>query len=543
MPAPDQRHDRRGASVVAALTARRAARSGVVWGTLLGALVANEALSYDNGFPTLESRRQFAASFGGNSGLTAVTGPARQLGTLEGFLAWRMMSLLIVVGAVWGLLTATRLLRAEEDAGRWELLLAGRTAPRHATVQALVGLLAGWAAFWVPLAVATTVAGSRPEVGISVPAALFYATAGSASAAMFLAVGALTSQLAPSRRQATMLGLAVLGVCYLLRLVADGGILPAWVRWTGPLGWVENLAPLTDPQPWALVPIVALVAGCAAGAVVLAGRRDVGTGVLARAGAGPGDVRMLDGPVGLAVRLERGTAIGWVVGLSLMAVVFGLVARAAGGAGLGDSAVTQLVSGQGGHGSVAAAWLGYELLYLATALAFAAAAQLGAMRREEAEGRLDNLLVRPLTRSRWLAGRLGVSAGLVLVGGLAVGLGGWAGLAGQGHVSLGSMLVTGLDVAVPGLVVLGVGALALGTVPRVAAPVMQALVLYAFFVVIFGSAVSDSEAFRDTSVLSLLGPVPATDVRWTTVVALLAVSLGCAVLGALAFRRRDLAEA
>ncbi len=34
---------------------------------------------------------------------------------------------LMVLGAVWGLLTATRLLRGEEDAGRWELLLAGQT--------------------------------------------------------------------------------------------------------------------------------------------------------------------------------------------------------------------------------------------------------------------------------------------------------------------------------------------------------------------------------------------------------------------------------
>ena len=34
---------------------------------------------------------------------------------------------LMVLGAVWGLLTSTRLLRGEEDAGRWELLLAGQT--------------------------------------------------------------------------------------------------------------------------------------------------------------------------------------------------------------------------------------------------------------------------------------------------------------------------------------------------------------------------------------------------------------------------------
>ena len=43
-----------------------------------------------------------------------------------------------------GLLTATRLMRREEDSGRWELLLAGQTTRRRAAVQAVAGLAAGW---------------------------------------------------------------------------------------------------------------------------------------------------------------------------------------------------------------------------------------------------------------------------------------------------------------------------------------------------------------------------------------------------------------
>ena len=49
----------------------------------------------------------------------------------------------MLLGAVWGLLTSTRLLRGEEDGGRWELLLAGRTTRRRAAAQALAGLGAG----------------------------------------------------------------------------------------------------------------------------------------------------------------------------------------------------------------------------------------------------------------------------------------------------------------------------------------------------------------------------------------------------------------
>ncbi len=121
---------RRAATLIAVMTARRAVRSGAVWGAVFGLLVLNEAVSYHTNFPTVASREKFAQAFGANAGFAAVIGSARRLDTIGGFVAWRVFGLLIIVGAIWGLLTATRLLRGEEDAGRWELLLSGRTTRR-----------------------------------------------------------------------------------------------------------------------------------------------------------------------------------------------------------------------------------------------------------------------------------------------------------------------------------------------------------------------------------------------------------------------------
>jgi putative exporter of polyketide antibiotics len=194
--------DRRAASTVAVIVAKRAVRSAAVWGALFGVLILNEALSWHKNFPTVASREKFAHTLGANSAIAAIIGPARRVDTIGGFVAWRVFGLLIIVGAVWGLLTATRLLRREEDAGRWELLLAGRTTRRHAAAQAVAGLAAGWAVLWLLTAAFTVVAGSNSSVGFSASASLFYATATTASAAMFLAIGALTSQLAPTSRQA-----------------------------------------------------------------------------------------------------------------------------------------------------------------------------------------------------------------------------------------------------------------------------------------------------------------------------------------------------
>lgn len=455
-----------------------------------------------------------------------------------------MFGLLIIVGAIWGLLTATRLLRGEEDAGRWELLLAGRTTRRHATVQAIAGLAAGFVVLWTLTAGLTAAAGSRPGVGFPVSASLFYATAATASAAMFLAIGALASQLSRTRRQANGLAAAVFGVSFLIRMVADAGTGLGWMRWASPLGWVENLRPLTGSRPIALVPVILLVAAAAGAAVTLAGRRDLGAGMRARPESANANTRLLGGPAILVTRLERWVALAWIGGLAMLALIFGLVARSAAEANVGVKTIEQAVGRLGGHQGGAAAWIGYEFLYIAALIAFTAAGQISAMRSEEADGHLDNLLARPVSRGTWLAGRLGFGVALVAVVGLAAGVGGWIGVATR-HSDIGfaAMFQAGLNVAVPALFVLGVGAFLYGLVPRLAVPILYGLVLWSFVIEIIGSSITANHWLLDTAVLSHLGPVPATGLDWTAIAWLTGLGVIAALAGLAAFDRRDLAAA
>jgi ABC-2 type transport system permease protein len=537
--------DRRATIAVFLTTAKRAVRSAILWGLLFGGLIANEALTYEQGFPDLESRRQFAEAFGANGGLAAVAGEGRQLGTIEGFVAWRVFGLLIIVGAVWGLLIASRLLRGEEDAGRWELLLSGRTARRHATVQGMAGLAAGLAVLWVLTAVPTVAAGAGEKVGFSVSASLFYATAATASAPMFLALGALASQLSPTRRQANSLAAAVFGLALLIRMAADTVDGLDWMRWASPLGWVENLHPLTGSQPLALVPIILLTLVSAGAAIILAGRRDVGAGALGRERTPEENLRLLGGPASLVVRLERWVALGWVLGLGALAAVFGVVAGAAAEANLAsdvEQAVGRLGADQGG----ATAWIGYEFMYLAALAAFAVGGQVSAMRSEEADGYLDHLLARRVGRSRWLAGRLAFAATLAVLCGLATAAGGWLGLAATGaggEIGIAAMLKTGFNVMVPALFVVGIGALLYGLVPRIAVPALYTFILWSFVVVIIGSSVTTNRWLLDTALLTHLGPVPATGLHWAAIGWMAGIALAASGIGFLVFRRRDLAGA
>ena len=138
---------------------------------------------------------------------------------------------------------------------------------------------------------------------------------------------------------------------------------------------------------------------------------------------------MLGGPAVLVTRLERWVALAWIGGLATLALIFGVVARSAAEANLGDTSIEEAVGRLGGNAGGAAAWIGYEFLYLAALVAFAAAGQVSALRNEEADGHLDNLLARAVSRRRWLAGRLGFAVALVALAGLACGIGGWIGVA------------------------------------------------------------------------------------------------------------------
>lgn len=206
------------------------------------------------------------------------------------------------------------------------------------------------------------------------------------------------------------------------------------------------------------------------------------------------------------------------------------------------SNVGETVRQLGGQGSGAQAWVGYEFLYLAAILEFAAAVQIGALRAEEASGFLDNLLARPVSRSVWLAGRLAIGLVLIVGSGLAVAVGGWIGVAGQG-IGFVPMLRAGLNVTIPAVFMLGIGALLYAVLPRLATPLLYLLVLWSFLVEIVGSSVTSNHWLLDTAVLTHLGPVPATGLHWTAIGILIGAAVLATLVGAVIFRQRDLASA
>jgi ABC-2 type transport system permease protein len=532
--------ERRAATVVARRTARAAAGSGLLWGYVFGAFVASAAWSYTSIYKTQAQRDRLAAAFGNNKSTLALFGPAPQLQTVGGFTVFKVSMTVMIIGAVWGLLTSSRLLRGEEDAGRWDLLLSGQTTRRRATAQALAGLGAGALVLWVVTAVIIALAGISSRVDIDAGSALFLALALASPALLFLTVGAVTSQLAPTRRRAAGYGAVVLGVGYCLRLLGDAGIGLRWLTWLSPLGWAERLAPLTSNDPVPLLPIFAAAAALSVVAISLSGARDVGSGLAPDRTHGAPRLALLRGQLGLSVRLTRAVGLGWILALAVTGLIFGLVARGAGNT-LAGSSVQQVLDKLGATGGGAGAYLGVVFLIVAALVGFAAAGQIGAARDEEAQGRLDHLLVRPLARTRWLAGRLCVALLFVVACGVVAGFFTLLGTATQ-HTAFSatSLLSAGVNAAVPSVLVLGIGAFLFGLWPRAAAAGVYAVLAWSLLVELVGGIGAVSHWLLDTSVFHHVASAPAVPVDWAADGLLTAGAGVAALIGAGAFARRDL---
>ena len=135
-----------------------------------------------------------------------------------------------------------------------ELVLAGIVGRRTSYLTAIAAIAAGVLLLW-PGEFLGFLIGGLPAGG-----AAYLALATVSVAAVFVGVGALASQLAPTRRLALELGGAVLALMFLLRVIADTAGGAGWLRWAHAAGVGRATAPVRGP---------------AAARAAAAGRRDV----------------------------------------------------------------------------------------------------------------------------------------------------------------------------------------------------------------------------------------------------------------------------
>jgi polyether ionophore transport system permease protein len=532
--------------LVAGLAWRECRRGALIWGAAFAFTIVASVLAYRSTYGTAAERAKLLSGLAANSGLRALFGQARGIDTVAGFTAWRTMGLLPLVAGVWGLLAATRLLRGEEESGRWDTLLAGPLTRSRATLASLAGVGAGTLALLVPSAAALLLVGVLPG-DVDLGGALWLALALCVAAPAFAAVGALAAQVMASRREAAALAGAVFTAAFVVRAAADASATLGWLRWLTPLGWIEQLRPLTGDRLLPLLPLVGWTVALIALAAWIAGRRDTGAALLRHSDERAPRHVLLGSPGTFAIRESLGGVIGWSLGLGLTAFVYGFLTKAVANLARDSAGLRKHVeSSVGARVDILSAkgYLAVVFVFLAIALALYGASHATAAREEEASGRLETLLARPVGRRRWLVERMLAALACCAIIATLMALAAWAGAAVHGgDVTLGAMLRASLNALPVVVLFLGVAFLGLAFVPRHTGAVAFGAVGGAYLWEQVGALVRAPGWTLAPSPFHWLALVPAKPFDVVASVALLGIGVAAAAVAVARFRARDLVSA
>ncbi|MFL6129627.1 MAG: ABC transporter permease [Mycobacteriales bacterium] len=507
-----------------------------VWVLALGGLTSYSVKALDTTYPTATDRQARAEVIGNPAGVM-LSGPGYGTSdyTLGAMVANEVALTVLLATAIMSILQVVRHTRAEEEAGRAELVRAGVVGRRGPLTAALV--VTGLADAAIGLIVTAGLAGSGLAAADSVAVGLGIALTG----LVFGAVAAVTAQLTEYARAASGMAMAVLGAAAVVRGVGDivrvGG---SPLSWFSPIAWAQQTRAFVELRWWPLLLSVLLLAVLVAAAYRLVARRDVGAGLLPPR-PGPADASwLLSGPAGLAARLQRASMLGWGVSLLLLGVVFGSLTKSVTDVLADNQRLADLVRPAGGA-SFEDSFVARTALYLALTVAAFVVGSVLRVRAEESAGRAGLLLAGAVDRRRFLGGSLAVTAGaavlLLVASGLGTGIAAAAvtGDAGQVGRLLGATLVPLPAV----LVVAALAAALVGLVPRLAA-LAWVVVSWVLLLALFGPLLGLPGWVLK---LSPFGWVPAVPAELVDAVPLLGLTLLAAALGAAAlagFRRRDL---
>lgn len=351
--------------------------------------------------------------------IRALRGPGYGLDdyTYGAMVAHELLLFGAVAVALMALLLVMRHTRAEEEAGRTELLRAG-VLGRHAPMLAALGV-ATLASMLIAAATTLGLIATVPE--LEPAGAGVFGLALAATGIVFAAVAAVCAQLSEDTRSASGLAGIALAVVFMIRAIGDaGGVDDRRLSWLSPLAWTQASRPFVEERLWPLGLALLLASAATAIAATLANRRDLGAGLVPPRPGPAAASRSLVSPLGFAWRLHRGALLGWTIGIAVLGGSFGGIISDIDAFLDENPQLADIL----GSGDLLDAFLATVMIVIALLAGGSAVQSAARLSNEELEGRAEALLATPLTRTRWAMSHLT----LALAGGTVVAVAGGLGL-------------------------------------------------------------------------------------------------------------------
>lgn len=505
------------------------------WIVLPSALSASSVLVYPWVFPTEQDRAALAGAISANPALGLIFGPAHDLSTVDGFNAWRSLALGGLLAGLGAIFTVVRATRGQEDSGQAELLASGVLGRGSRLMTALAMSYLGSLLLGLVAALVTILCGGDPHFS-GLVAATFTATGW-----MFASVAAVTAQLGADARTASSIAVGSLGVLFLLRGFAYSVEAPDWTIWVNPLGWMTETRPATGNHWWPLLLSAVLAAVLVGVAFALQARRDFDQGAIApRPGPDRGTVRT---PLGLALRLNRGSFITWAVAFVALGFVFGYFTTSIEDILASDSTVQQvLAAGAARPEDLISAFVVTVLSLVGILAAVPGVQAMLRVRSEELEDRVEPVIASAAPRVRYyvanVATGLTASALYVLLAGTVIAV--IASRADIG-VSVGDGLLQAVATVPAVWTVVAVAVAVVGARPVVSLAAWAG-VLASFGLTLLGPSFGLDDWVLGISPFFHVPNVGTLDPAWAGLLWVTVSTLFFLAVGLAGFRRRDLAR-
>lgn len=527
----------------------------VVMAGMLSLLLLLFGKLFADAYPTTDARKQLVdlvailppvlkgVSYGSEN-------PVR-LDTLGGYISQDPGVLLKLIPGLWSILVLSATLAREAHGGSLEFLAAAPLTKRRIALEKLGAHMTAIAVAVAVVALVTWLTGtafaSLPGDAISPGAAIGYAVWLGLTGLM---AGSIAFALAPFLGRVAAAGLA--GAIMFGAYIVNGyqASFPAFsgvakLTW---FAWTAHHNPLAREYDWGSLALVALVTLVmfAVGVEAFV-RRDLGLGPRSavRTLALPDATLGLRGPVRRALGELLPAALAWGLGTGIYGLLIAASSRSfAEQLGQTPDVAARLhslfpnydITSTGGVQEATFMSFGFILTGLA------AATFVGGWGSDETGGRLEMLLVSPLTRPRWaIAGGIGVYLGVTVVTLVtAAGIGIGAALAGGdvampvvGTLALGFYAVglAGLGLAVGGLI---------GTV--LAGPMVAGLAVATFLLDILVPAVKLPDWIHQLALTAHMGQPMVGKWDWVGIMASLVLALGGLALSGWGMGRRDVSR-
>ncbi|ACV78146.1 ABC transporter permease [Nakamurella multipartita] len=509
----------------------------IVWVVVLVGMYQYIVSYYKTVFPDQRALDAFA-TLSNTPGIKALTGLSPAASTMGGAVwtkGWMTVVLALAIGVVF---LVTRTGRADEEAGRTELLRS-RVLGVHAYSMAAWLVTGALCVVIGVLLAVVSIGGSLDPAGTGITGSLILGGSVAGIGLVGLGVGAVAGQVSTTSRGANSLGAGVIIAAYVFRMIGDMG--NGVLSWFSPIGWGQQMQPYGGNRWWPLLLLLGLTAVLLVAASQLEARRDIGAGLLPQRPGRAGAPARYGTPFGLALRLQRNPIIGWTIAIVLGGALMGSVVEA----------MTDLLADAGpgaenllrGTGVTALLALLVSMMALITVV-FALQTTVS-LRADEASGIIEPQLAGALSRRRWALERLAIptvwSAVLLALGGFVIGE--VYGAAIHDSTQGGRLALAALAYWPAVMVFVGLAVLLWGYLPRVATPIAWGVMAAMWFITMFGEVFRLPQWFLDLLPLSATPYAPLEPMAWAPLGIMTLVALALTWIGLDRFARRDIQPA